>query len=117
MLKSEGGLERYLSREKMSASAAGSSEPTLVSLAECILEQARLLEKSVPESPTFQKDTLADLPAHLEPARDSLIEGTEILNALCRGSAGTHGRIRQGNAYRVSGRKILGAISCELSTY
>lgn len=73
---------------------AAENTPTLVQLAEHILEQARKLESSISSSPSFQDDTLAELPEVLEPVRSSLIEGTETLNALARGSVAVYwGRI------------------------
>ncbi|OCL10533.1 hypothetical protein AOQ84DRAFT_230624 [Glonium stellatum] len=48
--------------------------PTLVELAEKLLEQARELEKVIPAPPTFQEDTPANLPQEYEKIRLSLID-------------------------------------------
>lgn len=89
---------------------------SLISIAEAILHHAQLIERSGSEIPTFQRDSFADLPESLEPSRKIIIENTEILNALARGTAGTHGRIRQANTYRVSTTSWFNRSTLELLT-
>lgn len=73
---------------------------SLVQLAEQILEDARQLEASIPSPPTFDHDTIADLPDSSQPARMRLINATLELNSLVRGSSGPYGRLLT-NTYRV----------------
>jgi len=75
--------------------------PTLVELAEKLLEQARELEKVIPAPPTFQEDTLANLPIEHEKTRLSLIDTSEMFTALVRGSDGPYGRIMRMASYQV----------------
>lgn len=60
--------------------------PTLVDLAEQILEQAKKLQSAIPRSPTFVDDTLTGLSANDDAVRKQLIDATETLNALARGA-------------------------------
>lgn len=60
--------------------------PTLVELAEEILKKAKKLQSAVPKSPTFFDDTLSGLPD--DTVRKELIDATETLNALARGTSG-----------------------------
>jgi hypothetical protein len=65
-----------------------STAPTLVELAEEILEKAKKLQKAIPKSPTFTDDTLSDLSPDDDAVRKDLINATETLNALARGARG-----------------------------
>lgn len=77
-----------------------SNVKSLVQLAEQILEDARQVEASLPSSPTFEKDTIAELPDSSQPVRLRLINATLELNSLARGSGGPYGRLLT-NTYRV----------------
>jgi hypothetical protein len=63
-------------------------EPTLVELAEQILEKAKKLQNAVPKSPTFSDDTLSELSPDDDAVRKELIDATDTLNALARGARG-----------------------------
>jgi hypothetical protein len=65
-----------------------STAPTLVELAEEILEKAKKLQNAIPKSPTFTNDTLSDLSPDDDAVRNELIDGTETLNVLTRGARG-----------------------------
>jgi hypothetical protein len=62
--------------------------PTLVELAEEILKKAKQLQAAVLKSPTFFDDTLSGLSAESDAVRKELIDATETLNALARGTNG-----------------------------
>ena len=64
------------------------SSPTLVELAEEILEKAKKLQNAIPKSPTFFDDTLSELSPSADADRKELIDATEKLNALARGASG-----------------------------
>ena len=64
------------------------SSPTLVELAEEILEKAKKLQSAIPKSPTFFDDTLSGLSPSDDADRKELIDATETLNALVRGASG-----------------------------
>jgi hypothetical protein len=65
-----------------------STAPTLVELAEKILDKAKKLQNAIPKSPTFTDDTLSDLSPDNDVLRKELIDATETLNALARGARG-----------------------------
>jgi hypothetical protein len=62
--------------------------PTLVELAEQILNKAKKLQSAIPKSPTFFDDTLSGLSPNDDADRKELIDATETLNALARGASG-----------------------------
>jgi hypothetical protein len=62
--------------------------PTLVELAEEILQKTKQLQAAVPKSPTLFDDTLSGLSANNDAVRKELIVATETLNALARGANG-----------------------------
>lgn len=62
--------------------------PTLVELAEEILNKAKKLQSAIPKSPTFFDDTLSGLSLQDDAVRKELIDATETLNALARGANG-----------------------------
>jgi len=64
------------------------SAPTLVELAEEILNKAKKLQSAIPKSPTFFDDTLSGLSPNNDADRKELIDATETLNALARGASG-----------------------------
>jgi hypothetical protein len=64
------------------------SAPTLVELAEEILNKAKKLQSAIPKSPTFFDDTLYGLSPNDDADRKELIDATETLNALARGASG-----------------------------
>ena len=64
------------------------NSPTLVELAEEILDKAKKLQRAIPKSPTFFDDTLSGLSPNDDAARKELIDATETLNALARGANG-----------------------------
>lgn len=84
--------------------------PTLVELAEKLLEQACELEKVIPAPPTFQEDTLTNLPIEHEKTRLSLIDTSEMFTALVRGSDGPYGRIMRIASYQYLDEVALYAI-------
>ena len=67
---------------------ANHSAPTLVELAEEILNKAKKLQTTIPKSPTFFDDTLSGLSPNDDADRKELIDATETLNALARGASG-----------------------------
>jgi len=83
---------------------ANKDAPTLIELAENILKIAKKLQAAVPKSPTFFDDTLSGLSANDDADRKALVDATETLNALARGSNGF-------NFSRIS-RIILSVRSC-----
>ena len=62
---------------------------SLTSLAEEILSNAKQLDEHLASqkrsSPSFDHDTLIDLPPQLESARDALIDSTHMLKQLTQG--------------------------------
>jgi hypothetical protein len=71
-----------------------SAPETLVPIAKKILELAQKLESGILKPPSFQEDTLANLPSDLEKVRKSLIDESGTFNALVRGAGGPFGRIQ-----------------------
>ncbi|KAF1985436.1 S-adenosyl-L-methionine-dependent methyltransferase [Aulographum hederae CBS 113979] len=83
-----------------------SKSPTLVELAERILKDAKIIEGAVGKSPTFQEDTLKDLPQEFESTRKALVDSIETIGALVQGSDGLTGRI-YGPLYKGSDLTVL----------
>jgi hypothetical protein len=69
-------------------------EPTLVFLAERAHKLAQQLQSQVTQPPTFQNDTLAELPAEVEDIRLALIDAANDLTMLARGAGGPFGRVQ-----------------------
>ena len=67
--------------------------PSLTSLAEEILINAKRLDEHLAAqgrpSPSFDHDTLINLPPELESARDALIDSTHVLKQLSQGPVRT----------------------------
>jgi hypothetical protein len=67
---------------------------TLISLAERALELVQKIQSHGIQSPSFQEDTLADLPTDIDRVRFELVDVSGDLLALARGSGGAFGRIQ-----------------------
>ncbi|KJX96745.1 o-methyltransferase like protein [Zymoseptoria brevis] len=65
---------------------------TLVELAQRLLDYAKQIEAAIP-SPTFQKDTMLDLPLDLRAIRNAAISASDEFNDLVRGSRGNDSRM------------------------
>jgi hypothetical protein len=86
-------LSTHITPEKEDTSISG-PEPTLVSLAEKANGLARKIQSRIPHPPTFQNDTLAELPAEVEDIRLALIDAANDLTMLARGAGGPFGRVQ-----------------------
>jgi hypothetical protein len=86
-----------IDRTANDANVTKSDQPvaaTLISLAEKALELAQKIQSHGIQSPSFQNDTLANLPTEIDRIRFELVDASGDLLALARGAGGAFGRIQ-----------------------